>query len=420
MAPLLWSDVYLGPNSSIELLDVTSAPDGATYAAGKALHPTEGWDVVVMKHRATGERAWVRTFRSDTHLDEQAFAVATSKAGIVAIAGRYRAASGPWGVLTAAWSSSGKRLWVRRLPADANGLTGQAFDVIVSPGGDVYVTGATTRNGNGDVFVARYSRAGKLMWMKYVGGASGYDQGNALARDGAGNLYAVGWVMTSDGDRDHFVAKYRPDGKRLWLKRTDAGQGDDDWANAVAVRNGFVVIAGGGAKGVDETCGLVARYDTRGKLWWWWAVDKVSAPQAEYTQVGVDRYGHTIVAGWKDYVVGAGEDAFVARFEPWGDFDWQWYRRGLGSADDQATGLAVTAEGEIYVAGYYDAGASGLDVFAVKLRPGAQHTLATNLDLAGADDAALALSLGAKGVCLAGANGDSALMLMYGKTPVAP
>jgi hypothetical protein len=180
------------------------------------------------------------------------------------------------------------------------------------------------------------------------------------------------------------------------------------------------MLAGGGLDPEADTNGLVARYDTKGALWWWWRVDWIGARQAEFTEVGVDRYGHTIVAGWKDFAGGAGKDAFVARFEPWADLDWEWFQRGDGSSEDRATGLAVTAEGEIYVAGFSHAPGTGYDVFAYKLRPGGMASWMVFYDRAGGDDGALALSLGAKGVCLAGMSGGSALVMMYGKEGVAP
>ncbi len=419
--PLLWSDTYLGSYTFIELLDVAAAPDGSTYSAGKASHPTDGWDAVVVKHKPTGERAWVKTLASATFADEQATAVATSKAGIVVATGRYRSTTGTWGVLTAAWSSSGKRLWVKRLPRDTGGLASQGLDVLVTPAGDSYVTGVTVRSGTEDLFVARYSPTGKLRWMKHVAGsAKAWDQGTALAVDSGGNVYAAGSVTVLGGGRDHVLVKFRPDGRRLWLRTKDAGQGHDDWANAVAVRGGFVMLAGGANDPDGDANGLVARYDTKGSLWWWGRVDWLAARQAEFTEVGVDRYGHTIVAGWKDLAAGAGRDAFVARYEPWADLDWEWFQRGDGASEDRATGLAVTAEGEIYVAGFSHAPGTGYDVFAYKLRPGGMASWMVFYDRAGADDGALALSLGPKGVCLAGMSGGSALVMMYGKEGVAP
>ena len=68
--PLVWSDTY-GERRHSRVNSATSAPDGSTYAAGKASHPTQGYDIVMIRHRPDGNRGWVRTFNSSTHQDEQ-------------------------------------------------------------------------------------------------------------------------------------------------------------------------------------------------------------------------------------------------------------------------------------------------------------------------------------------------------------
>ncbi len=289
------------------------------------------------------------------------------------------------------------------------------------PTGDVYITGTLVRNGNQDLFVAKYSKTGVLRWKKYVAGSAGsWDQGNALARDGAGNIYAAGFVTQSLTGRDYVVVKYRPDGTRLWVKRTDAGENRDEWANDIAIRDSFVVLAGGAVDLDDDTCGSLARYDTAGNPWWIRVVDSVGSTTSEYTAVGVDRYCHTYVAGWKDFDLGEDKDAVVARCEPAGDFDWQWYRQGALASDDRASGLAVTAEGDTYVGGLFGTFGTGYAAFLVKLRPGGWESAFSWWDGNDGDDAALALSVGRGGVLLAGASDVSALMLRYAKEPEVP
>jgi len=420
--PLFWSDTYLGiDHDSAELVGAATAPDGSTYAAGKANHLTHGYDVILMRHRPDGSRAWVRTFDSVAHNDEQALAVATSKAGIIVTTGRCRPTGGAWDVLTTAWSTSGTRLWVRRLLVD-DSLSSEGRDVLVTPVGEIYITGTLVRDGNQDLFVAKYSKNGTLLWKKYVAGsARGWDQGNALARDGAGNIYAAGFVTQSTTGRDYVLVKYRPDGTRLWVKRTDAGALHDEWANDIAIRDTFVVLAGGGVDVDGDECGSLARFDTAGSLWWIKVVDTAGSLSSEYAAVGVDRYCHTIVAGWKDFDLGENEDAFVARYEPAGDFDWQWYHQGAFGSDDRLTGLAVTTEGDAYIGGYWGGFGSGLDLFVAKLRPSGWETaLVWWNDIGNGDDGALALSLGSGGVLLAGASEDRALMLRYGREPEVP
>lgn len=420
--PLLWEDTYLSiDQKGIELTAAATAPDGSTYAAGKASHTDNGYDVILMRHRPDGSRAWVKTYDSLAHNDEQALAVATSKAGIVVTTGRCRPlGGGAWDVLTTAWSTSGTRLWVRRLLVD-DSLSSEGRDVLVTPAGEVYITGMLVREGNQDLFVAKYSKAGTLLWKKYVAGNAGtWDRGNALARDGAGNIYAAGFVTQDPTGQDYVLVKYRPDGTRLWVKRVDAGYGLDEWANDVAIRDGFVVVAGGAYDSSAEDCGSVARFDTAGNLWWIRVIEAPLTTTAEYTTVGVDRYCHTVVAGWKDFDGGEGRDAVVVRYEPAGDLSWEWRRAGAFASEDTATGLAVTVEGDIYAGGFVGTFATGLDAFLVRLAPGGWETAWATWNRFTGDDGALALSLAGGGVLLAGASDGWALMLRYGREPVAP
>jgi hypothetical protein len=262
---------------------------------------------------------------------------------------------------------------------------------------------------------------GKLRWTKYVAGNAGApDQANALAMDGAGNVYAAGWVTRTGSGKDYALVKYRPDGRRLWLRQTDWFANWDEWANDLAIRGSFVMAAGAGIDGDGDDCASIARYDTSGKVWWLMDQGYIGTTDTVYTQVGVDRYGHLYAAGSKDFDIGQGWDAVLVRYEPRGAFDWEWFRRGT-SDDDRATGLAVTAEGDIYVAGYSNAGAAGYELFLVKLFPDTDWAAYTTWSSAGdVDDGALALSLGKGGVCLAGASGNSGLMMRYGLKPVTP
>ena len=110
----------------------------------------------------------------------------------------------------------------------------------------------------------------------------------------------------------------------------------------------------------------------------------------------------------------------LVRYEPRGDFDWEWYWRGT-SDDDRAAGLAVTAEGDIYVAGYANASTAGYQLFLMKLYANSNWSAFTTWNSPGAaDDGALALSLGRGGVCLAGSSGAGGLMMGYGTEPSAP
>lgn len=96
----------------------------------------------------------------------------------------------------------------------------------LGPGGDVYVTGsfgattqfqpgvassALTSMGERDAFVARYSRKGKLAWVRQFGGSDAAILGKAVAVDADGSVYAAGefngTVYFSQGKRPISMTK---------------------------------------------------------------------------------------------------------------------------------------------------------------------------------------------------------------------
>jgi uncharacterized protein (TIGR03437 family) len=152
----------------------------------------------------------------------------------------------------------------------------------VDGAGNVYIAGNTTSQNlptvsavqpnfggesanfmNGDAFVAKFSPAGALVYLTYMGG-SGDDSAAAIAVDSVGNAYVVGATTSTNfplvnafqtsfggmGGRgrvrtgDAFAAKLNPSGNKL-LYSTYLGGNQDDGALAVAIDNaGDAFVAG--------------------------------------------------------------------------------------------------------------------------------------------------------------------------------
>lgn len=136
------------------------------------------------------------------------------------------------------------------------------YSVVRAPAGEFYVGGETTSSdlpvsenaldktsAGGDGFVARFSPAGDLEWLTYLGG-SGPDTVYDLAL-GDGALYAVGATGSTDfpgarpvnGDKDGFAAAISLDGSALYFS-TLLGGSDEESAYAVAVENSQAVVTG--------------------------------------------------------------------------------------------------------------------------------------------------------------------------------
>jgi hypothetical protein len=123
-------------------------------------------------------------------------------------------------------SSDGRHLWSTCLGGPYWDV---GRDVAVSAAGDVYVTGSAssewwgtrafdvTSNGNLDIFVAKLSSNGALLWNVFLGGI-GYEEGEGIAVDADGNICVTGsadsydWVVgafsrPSDGYYNGFLVK---------------------------------------------------------------------------------------------------------------------------------------------------------------------------------------------------------------------
>ena len=148
--------------------------------------------------------------------------------------------------------------------------------------GNIYIAGTTSSNGLpttsalqrnfggagagnpfGDAFVAKFSPAGALLYLTYLGGSSN-DGAIALAVDASGNAYVAGATTSQDFPTknafqagfhggggtgevvtgDAFVAKLNPSGNQL-LYSTYLGGSMDDIANAIVVDGSGNAYVGG-------------------------------------------------------------------------------------------------------------------------------------------------------------------------------
>ena len=169
-----------------------------------------------------------------------------------------------------------------------------ATSVTLDPSGNIYIAGNSNDpwgtpvrayTGNTDVFVAKLSPNGTLLWNTFLG-ASWTDGAGGIELDGAGNVYVSGESLASwgapvrafggvSGTSDQFVAKLDAAGNLVW--NSFIGGAGNEYITGLAVDgngNSYPVGIGWSAWGsplqpfAGKTDGTVAKVDSAGVLQW--------------------------------------------------------------------------------------------------------------------------------------------------------
>jgi hypothetical protein len=148
--------------------------------------------------------------------------------------------------------------------------------IALGPDGSVYVQGQfsgtadfdpspaihrVTTQGNFDGFIAKYTGAQELLWVKTFGGADGSEYSRMMEVDDVGNVYVAGYFssavaafgplsVTSGGSSDAYVAKLDTNGNFLWVRSWGSTEFDDVEGMTLAA-NGDLHITGGYRGTVD-------------------------------------------------------------------------------------------------------------------------------------------------------------------------
>jgi uncharacterized protein YmfQ (DUF2313 family) len=130
---------------------------------------------------------------------------------------------------------------------------------------NLYVTGSftgsltlgsttLTSSGGQDIFIAKYTTAGTVVWAKRIGG-TGDDIGNGITTDSEGNIYVISTVKSSSltlenqpltnlgTEGDILLVKYNTSGNLLWHSQT-GGTGNDTGLSVATDSRNNVYIAG--------------------------------------------------------------------------------------------------------------------------------------------------------------------------------
>jgi len=266
--------------------------------------------------------------------------------------------------------------------------------VVADEFGNIYVTGyfsgravfsGQTYIGKGafDIFLAKYSGSGDLVWLKSAG-SSQNDVSYGLAIDTFGNIYVTGYftssatfgeagnttTLSSSGNNDIFLAKYDSDGNFVWAKKA-GGPGEDRAQNLTIDIYNNIYLTGyfeerctfgsQTATSQGSTDAFIAQYDTAGNCHWVHSLGSSGLDKS--FGVTVDSSGNSYITGFFYYAAilsnstdtllgdGLSSDIFICKYNPSGDV--LLAERVGGYYNDAAFGIAVDKDKAIFVTGYF-------------------------------------------------------------------
>ena len=285
-----------------------------------------------------------------------------------------------------------------------------SHDIAVDSGGYSYVTGGFTGTadfdpgpgtqeltsvGLRDVFVAKYSPTGDLIWSFQIGGIGAGpgldDEGLGIDVSSTGSVFVTGYFqgtadfdpgsgtveLTSQGFRDAFMASYSTDGSLIWARgfggaSDDLGQGltafnDETIYWTGLFRESGTLTPGGGSSdsliGDAQEDGYLIRLGAGGELSWMFGYGSSSVDDG--LDLELDTSGNVYLlgsfSGDVDFdpseselvlsSVNRSQDVVLASYTPEGAVRWAIHTGG--GQLDQGAGLAVSGDGTSYITGHF-------------------------------------------------------------------
>lgn len=310
----MWVRRYDGPGKGDDgATAIALDPSGNVLITGWSLVSGKNYAYCTIKYNPTGKELWAKRYTEKGKANSSAYAIAVDGTGNTFVSGESYNTDAQSVVATVKYSPDGKQLWANR--SKGSGKTRQWGRALVVDGsGNAYVT-AAGQGDKTDFLTTKFSASGKIIWeKKYDGPSHGDDRPWAVALDGSGNVFVVGYVNMMENKGDFTTIKYNPTGKLLWANIYQGPGNSEDCARAIVIdRAGNAIVAGysvGKGTAADIT---TIKYSPGGKRLW---VKRFDGP-THYTDVAygiaMDSSGNVFLTGCSDGI-GTGYDYITIKY----------------------------------------------------------------------------------------------------------
>ena len=320
-------------------------------------------DICVTRLNKEGQTKW-RTLLGGKKTDK-GIAISRAKDGNLLILGEGKSFEhGGQDLYVAKLSLDGKLIWEKSFGGDRDEYAG---GIAGTNDGGVLLVGDSesfSKKGYRDIYIVRLNKNGKMLTTKTIGGKLN-DEANALTRTADGNFIMAGSrEIKSSGDADFFLMKLNQNGEKIWARTL--GEKYNDVLHAIAPTPDGGIVATGKTRSYNsaQTDLPIMHFDKNGKLIWF----KIYgfSYYDEGNAITMTKEGNYMVAGITNSMGKGDYDNYILTLDKKGKLLWSSTYGGINK--DIAHGITRTTDGAVVVVGESDSYSRSKKFFMIKLK----------------------------------------------------
>src|SRR5688572_21883614 len=377
----LWERRYNGQASREDVFSaLTVDVGGRVYVTGSSDNNVNPDPYGTVKYDTNGTRLWEARYTGPRAIDVPVSVVVDGQGYVYVTGFSHGFASGyDPDYATIKYAPEGTELWVARY--NGAGTNYQSPDnpmaMLVNAAGEVYVTGTSmSPQQTLDFATIKYNTNGTEMWIARYDGSAGYsDRATAMGMDGAGNIYVCGASDWQTYKARVTLLKYSPAGTLLWERHFETSEEGHELVPQMKVDpSGKAHIAFTIRRGSQQDVRrlMALQYNSDGELLWQTQHRLFNSQYGiDVVAVDLDDAGNMcaavrgVASSYYDYLVwkvsASGESLWTSRYN------------SPSGYQDVVGGMALDAEGNIYVTGTSYTSGNQYQFTTIKLRPNGQR-----------------------------------------------
>jgi len=360
----VWQRTYGGEKSDIargvvmlEGGDIAIVGECKSYGAKRN-------DICVTRVNSKGQTRWRKLIKEDRQ--DRGMAISRAKDGNLLILGSGKSFNDNYDrdLFVAKLSLDGKIIWQKTFGGARDEFAG---GIAGTDDGGVLIVGDSesfSKRGYKDIYIIRLDSQGKTISEKHIGGKKG-EEAKALTRTADGNFMMVGSREVSRaGDADFFLMKLDQKGNKIWARTF--GEEEHDVLNAVAPTPDGGVVATGATRsfGSEQTDMSVMYFNKNGKLIW----HKIYGFKYydEGNAITMTKNGGFIIAGVTNSMGKGDYDNYIVALNNKGSLIWS--KLYGDKKRDIPHGITRTTDGAIVIVGETNSYKRRSDFYMLKLK----------------------------------------------------